>query len=169
MPDAISKPNTTEGSDVYQASNNSNPPVDWPLHGLVDDPIPPGSQSGFYVVHAVNEYFYFKIDPSTIPVDFDKTGDSGFGLAYFHATIPFILQQAAWIQGFVSGSPVTNIIKFWIYGLVMTRWLAFPADEITANWDGAKGHLTRDQFINLEIRIIYKNGGPGDIDPPIYS
>lgn len=169
MPNAITYSDSTEGSNVWQASDNGTPPVDWPLHLLVDDAIPPGSLPTWYAVHGSDEYFYFTVDAALVPADMDRTGDSGFGIALYHATLNFILPCSRHIRGYVSGSPVTNLRKFVMSGVQVTHWLTFPAEEITENWDGSKGYLTRTQFQNLELRWNYKDGIGGEIEPPEYS
>lgn len=169
MATAYIRPGGTTASFCMITSDDSDPPVNKPLHPYVDDAIPPGSQSEYFCTNSRFQYWYFTLHPDDIPADLDKTGDSGFGFASFYSTIEFISEAAIEYQGYIAGSPVTNLIRRAYRGIVTTKWFAIPAEDITKNWDGSKGYLTRDDLLALELRLWWKNGAPGDIDPPEYG
>lgn len=166
MADAEMNPDETTGSRVFLTSDNPAPPVDYDLAPLVDEGYPPGAKGDWYQAQTVAHYWYFKCNESTLPPDFDKTGADGIEVLHYATGVAFLFNPACDAQGFVSGAPVTNKLGFGLLGVDKAKLFQFPEAEITANWDGSKGYLTKAQFEALEVRVDYRRLGVGDIDPP---
>lgn len=163
---AIMQFDETTASKVRSTSDNPAPPVDWPVHGYLNEGYPPGSKLDWVQCHSILMYMWLRVDAADIPPDFEKTGPNGFFLMWYFTTIQFLLPCAMDVEGFVGGVSVTNQRRFALAGTAKAVMLEFPETEITANWDGAKGYLIKAQMEELELRCDFENGGPGDVDPP---
>jgi hypothetical protein len=164
MADAIMQPNETVDAWVAWHTGGAGGPGQI-VHPYVDEGLPPGDFNDWYACSGVAHFAKLKF--GDVPADFERTGASGFRVAYYYKSQYFTLYTRVYVQGFISGAPVTNNLMFAINSAIpKTVAFNFPETEITANWDGSKGYLTAAEMNDLMIHFDYQNGVPGDIDPP---
>jgi hypothetical protein len=166
MATAYAQPNETTASNVTDFNDKPGTP-DADVHPYVDEGYPPGNVGDWFLCTSISRYVWLKFED--MPADFDKTGANGFGLLYYYMTAVFLLPCKITVQGFVSGIAVTEAKQWAINKTNEAAWLSFDETEITANWDGSKGYLTKAQMNDLEIRIQYGNGSGAEEDPPHYQ
>jgi hypothetical protein len=142
----------------------------WTLaHTGIAEDYPPGDVMSYVTtqsyLHHMNIVF------TDTPPDFDKTGPAGINFLYYYGTTVFTLTCRILVQCFVGGSNETGVAvttqKAWGINLgLQAAQLQFDETEITANWDGSKGYLTKAQMDDLNAHVDWQHGIPGDIGPP---